>query len=94
VRDEEILSEGHKVLVVEDDGAVRAFALSALQKLGFATVEADTGTIALQRLSEDSEITVLLTDVVMPGLNGRNLVDAVMAERPHLVVLFMTGIHA
>jgi CheY-like chemotaxis protein len=91
VRDEEILAEGHKVLVVEDDGAVRAFALSALQELGFATAEADNGTIALQRLSEDHEITVLLTDVVMPGLNGRNLVDAVMADHPHLVVLFMTG---
>ncbi|HEY1751803.1 MAG TPA: CHASE3 domain-containing protein [Caulobacteraceae bacterium] len=80
-----------KVLVVEDDAAVRAMAVSAVRDLGHAVVEADCGAIALERLEQQPDIAVMLTDVIMPGMNGKKLADAAAVKWPAIKVLFMTG---
>jgi CheY-like chemotaxis protein len=82
---------GHVVLIVEDDPGVRAFVVSATRELGFTVIEADGAAMALEELNNRPEISILLTDVVMPGTNGRQLVDAALAKRPELQVVFMTG---
>jgi signal transduction histidine kinase len=79
------------VLVVEDDPGVRGVAMSALRELGFRGLEADNAVVALEYLENNNDISVLLTDVVMPVMNGRQLVDAALQLRPDLRVLYMTG---
>jgi signal transduction histidine kinase len=79
------------VLVVEDDPGVRHMAVGALRELGYAVLEADSAAMALERLDQHPNVTVLLTDVVMPVMDGRRLVDAALVRRPDLRVLFMTG---
>ncbi|WP_165188577.1 CHASE3 domain-containing protein [Caulobacter soli] len=79
------------VLIAEDDPGVRGFAVSAARELGYKVIEADGATVALERLGQHPEIDLLLTDVVMPGSNGRQLVDAALTLRPDLKVIYMTG---
>jgi signal transduction histidine kinase/ActR/RegA family two-component response regulator len=85
------LTERRRVLVVEDEAGVRDFALAALQDLGYETVEAENANRALDVLASDEQISVLLSDVVMPGIDGRRFLDAARGIRPDLAVLFMTG---
>jgi CheY-like chemotaxis protein len=79
------------VLVVEDEAGVRAFVAEALQELGCAVLQADGANAALALLSAHPEIDLLLTDVVMPEINGRQLADRARGRRPDLRVLYMTG---
>jgi signal transduction histidine kinase len=79
------------VMVVEDDPGVRGVALSALHELGFESLEADSAAVALERLETRDDITVLLTDVVMPLMDGRQLAEAALRVRPDLRILYMTG---
>jgi len=81
----------HVVLVVEDDADVRSFTMSALRELGYEAIEADTVAIARQKILENPRVTILLTDVVLPSGNGRELANVLVKERPDLVVLYMTG---
>jgi signal transduction histidine kinase/ActR/RegA family two-component response regulator len=85
------LHERRRVLVVEDDMDVRQFVISILQELGYETVEAASAASARDVLAIDSKITVMLTDVVMPGTNGKQLLDSLKDEYPDLIVVFMTG---
>jgi DNA-binding NtrC family response regulator len=82
---------GQKVLVVEDEAGVRSFALSALRELGCQAIGADGAEMARRTLAEHPDVTVLLTDVVMPGETGRALVDSIRDTHPDLIVLYMTG---
>jgi signal transduction histidine kinase/DNA-binding response OmpR family regulator len=79
------------VLVVEDEDGVRRFACEALRDLGYDVLEANSPKQALEILGVHSEVALLLTDVVMPEMNGRDLADRAQALRPGLSVLFMTG---
>ncbi len=79
------------ILVVEDDDRVRAMTLGLLGELGHPTLEADGAVAALRLLDAHPEVKLLFTDVVMPGLNGRKLVDEARQRRPDLKVLFTTG---
>lgn len=79
------------VLVVEDEAGVREFASGALCDLGYRTYEAPNGGAALELLKTRPEIELLLTDVVMPDMSGRQLCERAMELRPDLRVLFMTG---
>jgi PAS domain S-box-containing protein len=79
------------VLVVEDDEVVRPLVIEALRNLGLRVLEARDGPAGLKILQSEEAIDVLVTDVGLPGLNGRQLADAAAAHRPALKVLFMTG---
>ena len=80
------------ILLVEDDDGVRGFAGEALRDLGYQVAEASGGKAALSILDSAHDISLLLTDVVMPGeYNGRELADEAVRRRPGLKVLYMTG---
>lgn len=79
------------VLVVEDDPDVRAFTVDALRELGHTVLHADGGEQALATLEKDASVDLLLTDVVMPGMNGRELAEKAVALRPSILIIYMTG---
>jgi PAS domain S-box-containing protein len=92
--EESLLAEGESetILVVEDDPDVRAYLLDMLRELKYRVIPANNAQAALHVLVEDSKrVDLLLTDVVMPGLNGRELGRRAQALRPGLRVLYMTG---
>jgi signal transduction histidine kinase/CheY-like chemotaxis protein len=82
---------GECVLVVEDDADVRSYVTETLEGLGYDVLEAGGGDDALRLMDKHQTIALLLTDVVMPGMNGRKLAEAARARQPTLKVLFMTG---
>jgi PAS domain S-box-containing protein len=83
---------GETILIVEDDPDVRTFLVEALRDLNYRTFSASDAAAALRLLDRASNrIDLLLTDVVMPGLNGRELAVVAQQHRPDLKVLFMTG---
>jgi CheY-like chemotaxis protein len=82
---------GESVLVVEDEHAVRALIVEVLQDLGYRALEAADGPSALALLRSRRRIDLLVTDVGLPGLNGRQLADQARETRPDLKVLFITG---
>ena len=94
---EEKLSEAHRaeagevVLVVEDETAVRELVVEVLQELGYHAIEAIDGPAGLKLLQSKIRLDLLVTDIGLPGLNGRQLADAARVHRPDLKVLFMTG---
>jgi PAS domain S-box-containing protein len=79
------------VLVVEDERVVRDLIVEMLDEQGYRVLQAEDGPKGLAILQTGQQIDLLLTDVGLPGLNGRQLADAFRAERPDLKVLFMTG---
>ncbi len=80
------------VLLVEDEGGVRAFAKIALQRFGYRVLEAESAETALRLLdSLDMPIDLLLTDVVLPCMGGRELARLVNKAHPDTPVLFMSG---
>ncbi len=81
-----------RILLVEDDADVRAYALSQLQGFGYTVIEAADGPAALAILERRADIDLLFTDVVMPGgMNGRALADAARRLYPGLRVLYTSG---
>ncbi len=82
---------GERILVVEDDEPVRILACLELRAMGYQVVEADCGAQALELLRGGPQVDLLFTDVVMPGMSGRELSDAASALRPDLRVLFASG---
>jgi PAS domain S-box-containing protein len=90
------------VLVVEDERAVRGFLREALERKGYRVLEASNGAEALEMAAEaaargatlpgnEGEIRLLVTDVVMAGMNGRELADEVLGLLPGIKVLFISG---
>ncbi len=82
---------GETVLVVEDDSAVRLIISDVLRELGYACIESGDGQTALPVLTSNTPIDLLITDVGLPGLNGRQLAEIARQHRPGLKVLFVTG---
>ena len=83
---------GETVLLVEDDDDVGAYLADVLRGLGYGVVVASKGTIAVDILARnDLRIDLMLTDVVMPGMNGRELATQASKLRPQLRVVYMTG---
>lgn len=82
---------GEIVLVVEDDESVRLLVLDVLQELGYTALHAAEGRAALNVIESSSQIDLLITDVGLPGLNGRQLAEIARRRRPDLPVLFVTG---
>jgi CheY-like chemotaxis protein len=84
--------EKGRILLVEDELAVRRAAIRILTRRGYEVIEACSGPDALKQLdAHGGSISLLLTDVVMPGMNGRELADIVAARHPEAGVLFMSG---
>jgi two-component system cell cycle sensor histidine kinase/response regulator CckA len=80
------------VLLVEDEDAVRAFGARALKNKGYNVLEANSGEAALEVLSDDAQaVDLLITDVVMPRLDGPSLVRQVRETRPEMPVIFISG---
>ena len=79
------------VLVVEDEASVRDLVVEVLADLGYRALEAADGPSGLRMLQSDARVDLLITDVGLPGMNGRQLADQGRRLRPGLRVLFMTG---
>jgi signal transduction histidine kinase len=80
-----------KVLVVDDDSAVREVTAGILADLGYGVVEAGSGGAALDLLDREDGIDLLLLDFAMPGMNGAELAREARARRPDVPILFVTG---
>ena len=82
---------GEAVVVVEDDPAVRMLVVNVLDELGYTAHQAADSRTALPLLESDLRVDLLVTDVGLPGMNGRQLAEIARQHRPGLRVLFMTG---
>ncbi len=86
------LGHAEAVLVVDDEPSVRLLVADALSEHGYACIEAHDGPAGLRILQSNAKISLLITDVGLPGgLNGRQVADAARDLRPDLPVLFITG---
>jgi PAS domain S-box-containing protein len=79
------------VLVIEDEISVRGFVVEALEQLGYQVLCAEDGPSGVEVLRGSRPIDLLLTDIGLPGLNGRQVADIARQTRPELKILFMTG---
>jgi PAS domain S-box-containing protein len=83
--------DGESVLIIEDEPVVRGLIVDVVTELGFSALEAIDGPGGLAILRSSRKIDLLISDVGLPGLNGRQLADAARQLRPGLKVIFMTG---
>ena len=79
------------VLLVEDEPMVRSVAERALTRHGYTVITADNGEDALEILAKGEQIDLLISDVVMPGMDGPTMVREARQSRPELKILFMSG---
>ena len=86
-----ICQDGETVLIVEDDPAVRVLVSAVLSELGYGFVEAGDADSAVPIIESDQRIDLLISDVGLPGMNGRQLAEIGRQYRPDLKVLFITG---
>jgi len=82
---------GETVLLVEDEDSVRMAARKALSRGGFNVIEARNGEEALQRWREGTTVDLVISDLVMPEMGGRDLATLLRADAPRLKVLFTSG---
>jgi PAS domain S-box-containing protein len=82
---------GETVLVIEDEPVVRAVVLEMVAEQGYRTLEAVDGPSGLKVLRSNARIDLLVTDVGLPGMNGRQVADQARETRPDLKILFITG---
>lgn len=88
----ELFQGNESILLVEDNDNIRTMVKDMLKMMGYKVTDASNGAEALSLVQATSEkIDLLLTDVIMPGMNGRNLADKLAAEKSEIKVLFMTG---
>lgn len=81
-----------RILVVEDEAAVRAVATRTLEHLGYEVIAVADGLAALEKFRAESDrVDLVLTDVVMPRMGGVELAQALREERPDLPLVFMSG---
>jgi PAS domain S-box-containing protein len=90
---QEPTSPGHEtILLVEDEENLRRLARQSLENQGYRVIDAPDGATAIQiSQAHKGPIHLLLTDVIMPGMNGRELADKVAPTRPEMRVLYMSG---
>jgi PAS domain S-box-containing protein len=84
-------SYNETVLVVDDEPTVRTLVTEVLEEFGYTAIEAADGAAGLKVLQSNARIDLLISDVGLPGMNGRQLADAARIVRPDLKVLFITG---
>jgi CheY-like chemotaxis protein len=83
--------DGETVLVIEDEASVRELVVEVLHDLGYRALEAGDGPSGLKILQSAERIDLLVSDIGLPGLNGRQVAEAARERRPDLKVLFITG---
>ena len=81
----------HTVLVVDDDPAVLDVVVGMLEDLGCEVIRAQSGPDALDRLKQNQNISVLITDINMPDMDGHELAELAKRARPELNVLQLSG---
>ena len=83
----------HKVLLVDDEKAIRSALRKMFEQGGLVVREADSGRQALETLADDPSIAAVVSDFIMPELDGLDFYDALVARSPHLRnrVVFLTG---
>ncbi len=91
IPDVPIAPSGETVLVVEDEPVVRELIVEVLEDLGYRALQASDGPGGLRILQSDERVDLLVTDLGLPGLDGRQMADAGRLQRPELKVLFITG---
>jgi len=80
------------ILLVEDEANLRYLARQYLEKQGYKVIEAADGAVAMQiAVAHEATIHLLLTDVIMPGMNGRELAQRISEIRPNAKILYMSG---
>ena len=82
---------GQTVLFVEDDPSVRVLVRDVLEELSYRAVEAEEPAAAIKVLASDRPIDLMISDVGLPGMNGRQLAEIARRHRPDLPILFVTG---
>jgi len=82
---------GQTVLLVEDESAVRLLVREVLEDLGYRAIEASDPQAAIAVLNAPDAIDLLISDVGLPGMNGRQLAELARDGRPDLPILFITG---
>jgi len=87
----EEVGAGKTVLVVEDDPQVRMLILEVLRDLRYRAIEASDPEQALAALRTHAQVDLMVSDVGLPGMNGRQLAEIARSNRPNLKILFMTG---
>jgi len=90
-RTAEHAATGETVLVIEDEPVVRGVVLEMLAEQGYRTLEAVDGPSGLKILRSDQRVDLLVTDVGLPGMNGRQVADQARESRSDLKILFITG---
>jgi PAS domain S-box-containing protein len=83
--------EGQTVLLVEDDEAVRTLVKVVLEQLGYIALEAPEALVAIPILASPRRLDLMISDVGLPGMNGRELAEVARKHRPDLPILFATG---
>lgn len=82
----------HVILVVDDESGIREFLATYLTNKSFKVLTADCAATALHVWEEnEKKVDLLLTDVIMPGINGKLLAERMIREKPSLKVIFMSG---
>jgi two-component system, cell cycle sensor histidine kinase and response regulator CckA len=88
----ESMRQTQTILVVDDDAMVLRYVSATLKRYGYGVHQAASGNEGLQYFSENGAgLAMVLTDVVMPGMSGPEMIDRILALRPHMPVTFMTG---
>ena len=82
---------GERVLVVEDEPGVRLLIVEVLKDLGYTALEAEDAPTALALLEREPQLDLVVSDVELPGLSGRELVEEIRRQRPGIAVLLVTG---
>jgi DNA-binding response OmpR family regulator len=83
--------KGETILVVEDEETVRLILADVLEELGYNVLLASDARPAIPILQSDRRIDLMVSDVMLPHINGRKLAEIARASRPDLKVLFVTG---
>lgn len=84
-------AKGETVMVVEDDPRVRISTVEALEELGYCPLPCASGEEALTMLAVRTDVRLVISDVVMPGMNGPELVDRIKSQHADIACIFVTG---
>ena len=89
---DDIIGGNETILLVEDEPAVREFTISFLKEIGYTVIQAASGEAALKELANfNGKLDFVLSDVVMPGMNGKELVEKVVQKFPKVKILYASG---